>query len=129
MPIADANARLDQAIGTAATAFAPRHASLFGGYVPTFAHHVRSAKNIGSLQGPSGIVLETWGESREAIATSIRNDLRAKGFREVSNAPSGDAVRMAFRKDGMPQVLVNVGPLGALVPQAPGADGIVYIHW
>jgi peptidoglycan/LPS O-acetylase OafA/YrhL len=128
-PIADANGRLERAIGTSAIAFAPRHATLLGGYVPTFAHHVRSAKNAGSLQGPSGIVMETWGESRDAIAMSIRRDLGAKGFREVSIGPSGDAVRMAFRKDGMPQVLVNVGPLGALVPQAPGADGIVYIHW
>lgn len=104
-------------------------APMLNGYVPAFPYHLRSYKNIDSMQGPSGIVIEFWGKTQDEIAASIENDLLAVGFKLVNRGPSGDALRMDFEKQGYPLLSVNVGPLGSLKPHSKDAAGIAYFRW
>lgn len=104
-------------------------APMLDGYVPAFPYHVRSQKNIDSMQGPSGIVIEFWGVTRDEVAVSMKNDLTAGGFELIRREPSGDALRMDFQKQGYPLLSVNVGPLGSLKPQTKYANGIAYFRW
>lgn len=102
---------------------------ILGGYVPSFPYHVRSQSNLGSKQGPAGVVAEFWGVEPDQVLASVEKDLGALGFRRVWRGPSGTATRMDFTKPGFPKVSVNVGPMGQLQPQAPNVAGIAYFHW
>lgn len=50
-------------------------------------------------------------------------------FTLIGRRPSGDSVRLDFKKAGHSQVSFNVGPLGVLRPQAVQAGGVVYLRW
>ncbi|QNP41429.1 acyltransferase family protein [Lysobacter solisilvae (ex Woo and Kim 2020)] len=103
--------------------------AILGGYTPSFPYHVRSQSNLGSRQGPAGVVTEFWGVRADQVLASVEKDLSALGFRRVWSGPSGAAMRMDFIKPGFPNVSVNVGPLGQLRPQAPNVAGIAYFRW
>ena len=134
LPVPDRDRKLAGALGASVgaagnVAFVPKRATLLDGYSPSFPHHVRSEKTAASGTGPRGIVLETWGEDQAQIADTIRHDLLAKGYRNTATRPQGAATQMVFERDGTPNVVVSVGPLGALHAQAPKASGMVYIRW
>lgn len=103
--------------------------TILGGYIPSFPYHVRSQSNLGSRQGPAGVVAEFWGVGPDHVLASVEKDLGTLGFRRVWRGASGAATRMDFAKPGFPKVSVNVGPLDPLAPQAPNVAGIAYFHW
>ncbi len=110
--------------------FAPRLLpAILGGYHPGFPYHVRSQHGLDSLHGPAAAVLEYWDVGEEEVRASIKNDMGRLGFLLVAHRLSGDADRLDFEKPGFPRVSINIGPLGALRPQAPKVSGIVYLRW
>lgn len=113
-----------------ASSFTPRLLPpVLGGYRPDFSYHVRSQKGLDTTQGPAAAVLEFWGVSENDVLTSTKREMGRLGFTVVAHRASGDAIRVDFAKPGTSRVSVNVGPLGALQPQAPETTGVVYLRW
>ena len=102
---------------------------LLGGYQPRFAHHVRSRAGFSPGDKHSGVVLEYWGIRSPELLEQIQGDLVGLGFQLKQRTQSDGVTRLDFGRSGAPQMSVNVGPLGALTPQSPQAEGIVYIRW
>lgn len=102
---------------------------ILGGYVPDFLYHMRSARDIESLHGPSSVVLEFWGATDDEVADRITVSLAKLDYSLKLRTSSFGTIEMRFSKKGRPRLSVNVGPLAKLKPQSPNPSGLVYMRW